>query len=52
MCLKNVNWFDNGDRERYQKIIEKSLKRELTPKEKDFYSSMYHQEEFNAYGEL
>lgn len=52
MCLKNPNWFNSDDRERYQRLIEKSFKRELTSKEKDFYISMYHQEEFNAYGEL
>lgn len=51
MCLKNPNWNDSEDRNRYERIIEKSLKRELTSKEKDFYMSMYHQEEFYAYGE-
>lgn len=51
MCLKNPNWFNSDDRERYQKLIEKSTKNKLTEKEHDFLFEMYHQEEFFAYGE-
>lgn len=52
MSFKEPSYLDNSDREKYQDIIEKSFKRELTPKEKDFYTNMYHQEEFYCYGEL
>lgn len=51
MCLKNVNWFDSNDRERYQNLIQKSTKTKLTENESDFLFEMYHQEEFFAYGE-
>ena len=52
MCLKNPNWNDSDDRERYQNLIQKSTKTELTENESDFLFEMYHQEEFYANGEL
>lgn len=53
MCLKNPNWNDCSDRRLYDELLNKQHKNPdvVTDEELDFLHTMYHQEEFFAYGE-
>lgn len=55
MCLKNPSWYDSSDRELYYKMLyskDPKPMNEYSQTERDFVTSMYHQEEYYAYGEL
>ena len=46
MSLEHPNWNSSDDRRLYEELFYKKSKKELTQKEEDFITRMYHMEEF------
>ena len=48
MSLEHPNYYNSQDRQRYEQLVNESFKRELSERERNFVTSMYHQEEFDV----